>query len=140
MQIQIKDGKSIWKQGWYFVAERKIYFRSKWEYMYACYLQTLKNEKSIVNWEYESDTFWFENIKQGVRSYTPDFKIIHPSLNEEYIEVKGYMDAKSKTKLNRMRIYYPKIKIRVVDKDWFSKNKKSLKVLVNIIGIKNSNT
>lgn len=139
MQIKLVDGKSIWEKGWYFIGGKKIYFRSKWEYMFACYLETLKEKKTIINWEYETDTFWFEHIKRGVRSYTPDFKITHPSLNQEFIEVKGYMDSKSKTKLKRMRIYYPEIKIRVVDKEWFAKNNKSLKALVNIMSQKNSN-
>ena len=92
-----------------------IYFRSLWEANYARYLNLLKSRGDIFYWEYEPDTFWFEAIRRGVRSYKPDFKVWDTEESEPYyIEIKGYMDAKSKTKLNRMRIYYPKVKLLLV--------------------------
>ena len=130
MQIQIKDGKSIWKQGWYVVGENRVYFRSKWEYKYACYLEYLLQFKQILKWQYEEDKFWFEKIKSGTRCYTPDFKITLLNGSIEYHEVKGYMDSKSKTKLNRMRIYYPDVKMRLIDKEWFFKSASLLKKIV----------
>lgn len=92
-----------------------IYVRSTWEANVARYLNFLKEKGSISKWEYEPDTFWFENIKRGTRSYTPDFKIWDKEDSEPYYwEVKGYMDAKSKTKLKRMAKYYPDIKVKIV--------------------------
>lgn len=91
-----------------------LYFRSSWEANYARYLNFLIAHKKVYKWQYEPDTFWFEEIKRGVRSYLPDFKIWDTETAEPYyVEVKGWMDAKSKTKLNRMRIYYPDIKVIV---------------------------
>jgi hypothetical protein len=91
------------------------YFRSSWEANYARYLNFLIKQKQLFRWEYEPDTFWFESIKRGVRSYLPDFKLWD---NEDsipyYVEVKGWMDSKSKTKLSRMAKYYPDIKVIVV--------------------------
>ena len=36
--------------------------------------------------------------------------------SEEYHEVKGWMDDKSITKLKRMRIYHPDVRIKLVEK------------------------
>lgn len=82
-----------------------LYVRSKWEANYARYLNWLIEQGEIDRWEYEPETFWFP-IKRGVRHYTPDFKVWSNG-EYEWHEVKGYMDKKSKTKLNRFRIYHP---------------------------------
>lgn len=103
------------KKGWWDNGSKRYFMRSSWEMNYACYLDFLLKHKEIVSWEYEIDTFWFEKIKRGVRSYTPDFKVISKNGETSYHEVKGWMDAKSKTKLNRMRIYYPEIKMELID-------------------------
>jgi len=83
------------------------YFRSRWEANYARYLNFLQSNGKISRWEYEVDTFYFLNIKRGTRSYTPDFKVFANDGSHKYIEVKGYMDATSETKLKRMAKYYP---------------------------------
>jgi len=87
------------------------YFRSTYEANYARYLNWAK-----IPWEYETKTFWFEGIKRGTRSYTPDFWL--PSKGQ-YHEVKGWMDPKSKTKLDRMKRYFPEVKVIVIGADWF---------------------
>jgi hypothetical protein len=91
------------------------HFRSSWEANYARFLNLLISQKQIEKWEYEADTFWFEKIRRGVRSYTPDFKVWEPNGTIYYVELKGWMDAKSKTKLKRMAKYHPKIDLRLVD-------------------------
>lgn len=93
------------------------YFRSRWEANYARYLNY-----AGIEWTYEPETFWFESIKRGCRSYTPDFWI--PSLGC-FHEVKGWMDAKSKTKLARMKKYHPTVKIVIIDKAWFESARKN---------------
>ncbi len=94
------------------------FFRSSWEANYARYLNFQVKAKFIYHWEYEPDTFWFEAIRRGTRSYLPDFKIYKRGKGGKtkvyYVEVKGWMDAKSKTKLKRMAKYHPDIEIRVV--------------------------
>jgi hypothetical protein len=93
------------------------YFRSAWEANYARYLNFLLANKIIYAWEFESQTFWFQEIKRGVRSYLPDFKVWEKKDSCPYfVEVKGWMDKKSATKLKRMGIYHPTIKIILVDK------------------------
>lgn len=94
---------------------RLIFFRSSWECNVAFYFEFLKKQNLIKEWEYEPTVFWFEKIKRGVRSYKPDFRITNNDDTFYYAEVKGWMDSKSKTKLNRMRIYYPEIKMDLID-------------------------
>lgn len=91
-------------------------FRSAWEANYARYLNFLVSQGLIHRWEYEPDTFWFEAIRRGVRSYQPDFKIWDkPDSVPYYHELKGYMDSRSKTKLKRMRIYHPGVLVVLID-------------------------
>lgn len=102
--------------GTYDINGKKIFFRSSWEANYALYLDFIIDQRQdIVKWEFEVDTFWFEAIRRGVRSYKPDFKVYLKNGNIEYHEVKGWMDPKSKTKLSRMKKYYPKTKIVLID-------------------------
>jgi hypothetical protein len=110
-------------QGYRLIGGKRIFFRSSWEVNVALYLEALKNKKAIREWYYEPQTFWFENIKRGVRSYKPDFKVIRPEGNHYWIEVKGYMDAKSNTKIKRFDKYYPNENLHIIDKTWFIKNK-----------------
>ncbi len=113
------------KKGWWVGDDGRRYFmRSQWEMNYACYLTFLKKRGRIKDWEYESDTFWFEKIKRGVRSYKPDFKIFNNDGTIEYHEVKGWMDARSKTKLKRMKKYYPTIKLKLIDQSVYNEIKK----------------
>lgn len=104
------------KKGWYTSGDRRYFLKSSWELSYAQYLDKELSNDKIVQWEYEPDTFWFEKIKRGVRSYTPDFKVEYADGSVEYHEVKGYLDSKSKTKLNRMRIYHPDVVMKLIDR------------------------
>jgi hypothetical protein len=109
--------------GWHNVGSKKAYFRSNWEYRYACYLEFLKICGVITEWLHEPQTFWFEKIKRGTRSYLPDFKVIRPNGSHYWVEVKGYFDRKSLTKIKRFKKYFPQEELIIVDKDWFTKNK-----------------
>lgn len=108
-----------------------LYLRSSWEANYARYLNFLIKHKNIYKWEYEPDTFYFENIKRGTRSYTPDFKIWKTEKSEPYyVEVKGWMDQKSKTKLSRMKKYYPNIRIVLISEPEYNEIKNKLSALI----------
>ena len=96
-----------------------IFFRSRWEANFARWLNRLVASRQIKSWEHEPHTFWFWNIKRGVRSYLPDFKVTFPDGHHEWWEVKGWMDKKSKTKLDRMKRYFPEEKVRVFGTTFF---------------------
>jgi hypothetical protein len=118
--------RSRGRMGHYDINGKDIYFRSLWEANYALYLDFLIKNGEIKKWEFEPDTFWFEKIKRGVRSYLPDFKVYRNDDSFEYHEVKGWMDKKSITKIKRMAKYYPKIKLIVVDQHSYNDIKKKL--------------
>lgn len=127
MQIHTKRLNST--QGWREIAGRRIFFRSSWEYKFAVYLQVLKNKKKIADWAHEPETFWFEGIRRGCTSYKPDFRIDNFDGSREWLEVKGYYDAKSLTKIKRFRKYFPTEKLRLIDAKWFKANSKKLAIL-----------
>lgn len=122
--------KTAWKGGWREIGGKRNYYRSLWEANYARYLQFLKEQGEIADWEHEPDTFWFENIKRGVRSYLPDFKVTNTGGSVEYHEVKGWMDPKSKTKIRRMAKYYPEVKLIVIDKKAYGAIKRRARALL----------
>lgn len=107
--------KRSWKSAWRVVGGQRVFFRSRWEANYARYLETLRKQKQIKTWEHEPETFWFEGIKRGCVSYLPDFRVTFPDGRVEYHEVKGWMDARSKTKLKRMAKYHPEVVMVLID-------------------------
>ena len=117
-------------QGWREIGGKRHYFRSKWESNYARYLEWEKEQGQLIDWFHEPTTFWFEKIKRGVRSYKPDFKVIRSKERQYYVEVKGYYDKKSLTKIKRFKLYYPEHTIYLIDKKWFTKHNGVLKNLI----------
>ena len=84
-----------------------VFVRSGWENNCLLWLTSLK-----YSWEYEPTTFYFEKIKRGTRSYTPDFKLTgkgRKKFGDDYIwvEVKGYLKPQDKTKTKRLKKYWP---------------------------------
>lgn len=125
-----KNGRGSWKSGWREVSGKKLYARSRWEANYARYLQFLKQAGQVSEWEHEPETFWFDNIKRGCRSYLPDFRVTLPDGAVEYHECKGWMDARSKTKIKRMAKYHPAVVLVVRDSTWFKQNRLKLRGLI----------
>jgi len=123
------NGYSRTKSGTVIIGGKKYFYRSEWEVNIAAYFEFLKTNKKIKEWEYEVDTFWFEKIKRGVRSYKPDFKITNNDDSQYYVEVKGWMDDKSKTKLKRMKIYHPEIKLELLEKDRYKDISRMKKII-----------
>lgn len=118
-----------WKSSWRTVGEKTRFFRSRWEANYARYLEYLKTNGHIKDWQHEPQTFWFESIKRGVRSYLPDFKVYNLDETHYWVEVKGYMDDRSKTKISRFRKYYPNETLKLIDGSWFRKNSKNISLI-----------
>lgn len=107
------------------------YFRSGWEANWARYLNWLVKHKRLLKWEFEPDTFEFAGIKRGTRFYTPDFKVWPIDGGEPYYqEVKGYLDAKSKTRAKRMKKYHPAVRVDLVDKAVYLPVAKSMRGII----------
>ena len=77
-----------------------IYFRSAAEANYARYLRFVG-----IAWEYEPKEFFFDSIRRGCVSYTPDFYL--PQSNV-WVEFKGWLRKKDMTKFRRFKKFYPK--------------------------------
>lgn len=124
--IKLKSAKATFPHstnaGWRVIGGFRIYFRSGWEVKVAMFLQHRQEGLQIEKWEYEPQTFWFLEIKRGCRSYKPDFKVTEFDGSHYWLEVKGYMDPKSKTKIKRFHKYYPNEKLIILDSVWFTKN------------------
>lgn len=120
-----------WKSEWRTIGGVSKYYRSRWEANYARYLERCKQLGEIQSWEHEPQTFWFGNILRGVRSYLPDFKIINNDGSHHWVEVKGWMDPKSATKIKRFKKYYPKEVMVLIRVEWFNANEKNLISLID---------
>ena len=92
----------------------KYVFKSSWEYEVAIRLQKLKTNGDIISWEYEPDRFIFNDIKKGIRSYCPDFKVTTPNC-VFYIEVKGWKSEIGMKRLSMFKERYPNIKLYLID-------------------------
>lgn len=109
----------------------ETFFRSSWEANYARYLNFLiKHEGLIERWEHEPETFWFEAIKRGVRSYKPDFKVYYKNGKVEYHEVKGWMYPRAATALKRMTKYHPNITMVLIDAKRYRAIQKSVSKII----------
>ena len=107
-----------------------VFFRSSWEANYARYLNYLVNSNQIYKWEFEPDTFIFHGETRGAITYLPDFKIYTLNGNIEYHEIKGWMDAKSKSKLKKMAAFYPNIELKLIDSKLYYKLEKEFKLIL----------
>lgn len=119
--ISNTEGRYTSKKGDRDIYGRIQFFRSSWEANYARILEVMKLQGLIKDWDFEPDIFWFNGIKRGCRTYTPDFKIwlLDKDIGEDelpfyFVEIKGYMDSKSATKIKRFNSYFPEITLEVV--------------------------
>ena len=110
-----KVKRGSWDAGWREIGGKRNYYRSRWEANYARYLEWLKVKGEIADWLHEPETFWFEEVMRGVRSYKPDFRVWENDGSSSLHEVKGWMDSRSRTTLKRMKKYHPQQKIVLID-------------------------
>lgn len=119
-----------YRADWAEIGGKRNYYRSLWERNYAYYLEWLKQQGQIRDWQHEPKTFWFDGVRRGVVSYLPDFAVIVGDDSVIYHEVKGWMDPRSATKLRRMAKYHPTVRMHVVTKKQYTALKRSCAALV----------
>lgn len=95
-----------------------MYFRSRWEANWARYLNWMKQRGEIKDWKFECKTFEFP-VKRGARFYTPDFQITENNGVTFFQEIKGWMNPLSATKLKRMKIYYPEVRVDLISPEFY---------------------
>ncbi len=116
-------------RGVYAIGTKEIYFRSLWEANYALYLEWLKEQGEIKAWEYEPERYDFifkdgEKLRSLGLGYLPDFRVVNHDDTFYLVEIKGYNQGIQK--LKRMKKYYPKIKIELVDSKGYADLKRKL--------------
>ena len=128
--IPFSKARGNWKAGWREVGTQRCYFRSRWEANYARYLEWLCSIGQIMKWEHEPHTFWFEGIKRGCVSYLPDFRVTELGGSIQWHEVKGWMDARSKTTISRMAIYHPNEILIVIQEKQYKEIKRKVSKMI----------
>ena len=112
------------QRGEYQVGEKLLYFRSKWEANYALYLQWLKEQGEIKDWDYEPQPFYEFPIKHGTTRYLPDFRITNKDGTFYLAEIKGFKQGM--VKIRRMTKYFPEIKIEIIDAKEYARLKRKV--------------
>jgi len=108
-----------------------IFFRSRWEANYARYLNFLKAQNQIKDWQFEPQTFIFHGVIRGANTYLPDFKVIENDGSHVWHEVKGWMKSTDRTKLKRMAKYYPDEKVIVIGPPEYAEIESSVAGLID---------
>lgn len=122
--------RGSWKAAWREIGGQRKYFRSRWEANYARYLEWLKLRGDIADWKHEPETFWFDGIKRGTRSYLPDFRVENNDGSIDFHEVKGWEDARSKTIFKRMAKYHPEQRLIVIRSKEYNQIERTLSRLI----------
>lgn len=119
------SARGNWKAGWREIGDGKFYFRSRWESNYARVLDLLKRSKEILDWEHEPKRFVFSKFNEKNKrsiSYLPDFRVTRLDGSFYWVEVKGYVCARSKLNFALFADEYPDEELIVIGLTWFKEN------------------
>lgn len=114
----------------YDFGDKEITFRSLWELNYSFYLEWLKQQGEIKEWEYEPERYDFIGYNSENKpfvvgpGYLPDFRVTRNDDTFYLVEIKGVRQGMRK--LQRMKKYHPKIEIELVE----AKEMKALKAKI----------
>ncbi len=91
------------------VGGKKCHFRSGLEYQWALYLEFLKRNREIRDWQFEKKLFNFQDFgyKKGPFMYRPDFTITGKDGLVFYQECKGHHDGATNAKFQRVAKCFP---------------------------------
>jgi hypothetical protein len=109
-------------------------FRSGWEQNYAYYLEWLKKQGEIKDWEYEPQRYYFIDYKVKPpkplgNGYLPDFKVINNDGSWYLVEIKGRRQGINK--LKRMKRFYPEIKVELIEAKEYNELKRKIGKICN---------
>lgn len=123
--------KRIVKAEWATINGVTKYYRSRWELNYAHYLEYLRSIGEVIEWQHEPRKFWFENVKQGITNYTPDFRVVYKDEKEVWVEIKGYIDKDAKTKERRFKKHFPKLNYEMITAKEYKQIEENFSRIVN---------
>ena len=87
----------------YFPDKGNVHFKSKLEGNWALYLQFLKEQKHIIEWQYEPEILTFEGETQAPVRWIPDFYVTELDESETIHECKGKMTGQVNSKARKCR-------------------------------------
>jgi len=96
------------------------HFKSKHESKFAVWLERSVELCYIKSWAYEPQTFIFDWIQCGTRSYCPDFCVNwfdapdKPATHAIWYECKTYIVKRDNTKWRRLLKLHPDLKLVIV--------------------------
>lgn len=124
------------KRNSYETQDGKTYYtRSGWENNYCSYLDWLKTEGQIKDWAYEPLPRYEFIVGKGKNAralslgYLPDFKVVNNDDSFYLVEIKGRRQGMRK--LQRMKKFYPKIKIELIEAKGYNQLKKRIGRMLN---------
>lgn len=88
---------------------RKTYrYKSTFEFHWACYLELLKRQGHIKEWQYEPAHYSFRDFgyQNKPYEYTPDFIIRENDGKYIYVECKGYLETYDISRIVRCKKHY----------------------------------
>lgn len=83
-------------------------FRSQFEFEWACYLELIRRQGYIREWDYEPKRFdfWEFGYRNKPYEYTPDFLVIERNGDEVYQECKGMFETKDISRITRAKKHF----------------------------------
>lgn len=106
MSVEPRIGWASYRtQPWMDRRGRSVLFKSSWELAYARWM-----DAQGWDWSYEPVSFYVP----GSRRYTPDFGIYEGGVLIGFVEVKGWLDEKTKRRLEKFRAAYPQVIVELV--------------------------
>ncbi len=114
---------------------KSYYTRSGWEHNYCAYLDWLKTQGEIKDWIYEPTPRYEFIVGKGKNAralslgYLPDFKVVNNDDSFYLVEIKGKMQGKRK--LQRMKKFYPKIRIELIQQKEYLELKRKVGKMLN---------
>jgi len=121
---------------YYDFGDKHCNFRSGWELNYAFYLEWLKQQAEIKDWEYEPERYHFYITEGNTKirignGYLPDFRVTENNGKQYLVEIKGREQGMAK--LKKMKKHYPEIEVRLVGKSEYNTLKKQLGKMLNFV-------
>jgi hypothetical protein len=109
---------------------KPTYFPCRMEANYFRYLKWQKDQEIIIDFEYQPEEFDFTSkYKHGTTRYKPDFKV-EDAFGWYWVETKGYIDAKTKTKMKRVKELFPDCRVDLVTYTEYKKLGKEIGALI----------
>lgn len=112
------------------IAGKEYNFRTRWEAIYARFLNVLQIGETIESWQYRPEPFSFSNKWENSKdTFQPTFRLTKKTGEIKYLYVNYQVSEAMYDKIKRFLKYYPdyRSKLQIIDKQFFDSNEQKLK-------------